>query len=184
MRISQKTEWILVAVLVAYIAFTPGFPVVREFLSTGFGKAVGLAAVVATWKYLSPLVAVLLAVNFVRCVSMREYADDASMKKPGEAPKDTYCPENYSFDNGQCKNNTTGQTIPATVCLSGQTWDGTKCAGSSTASTPAAPTETPPPTTSSTTTKQPFTNLTPGPVAGGVQPDMKEKFQTLAPAYV
>jgi hypothetical protein len=179
MRISQKTEWILIAVLIAYIAFTPGLPAVRQLLSTDVGKALGLAAVVAVWKYVSPVVALLLTVSLVRCASMREYMENESASK---TPPNTYCPENYKFDNGQCKNKNNDQTIPATVCLEGQTWDGTKCQGSSAASAPP-PTTTPPPSMSTTDMKQPFTNMTPSPVTGGVQPkDGKEKFQDFAPA--
>jgi len=170
MRISQKTEWVLIAVLVAYIAFTPGVQAVRDLLSTGVGKAVYLAAVVAAWKFVSPLVAILLVVNFVRCASMREYADDASMKPSTTPPPNTYCPTDYTYENGQCKGSA-GQSVPATVCMAGQTWDGNKCVGS----TAPPPTASPPPSVSSTTTKQPFTNMTPA-VYGGVQPDIKEKF--------
>lgn len=177
MRISQKTEWILIAALIAYIAFTPGFQVVRDFLSTSVGKAVGLAAVVAVWKHVSPIVALLLTVSLVRCASMREYMENGSTAPPTASgpPPNTYCPDNHSFDNGQCKNTTTGQTIPATVCLTGQTWDGVKCVGGSTP-TPSTPPPAmpPPPSTSSTTTKQPFTLMSAAPV-GGVQPDIKEK---------
>ena len=184
MRISQKTEWALVAVLILYTAFTSGLQPVRQMLSTGVGKAVGLAAIVATWKYVSPLVALLLTVDFVRCATLREGLENASDSKDSasSAPPNTYCPENYKFDNGQCKSKTSDQTIPATVCLAGQTWDGTKCQGSSSASAP--PPTTPPPSQSSTTMKQGFSNMTPAPIAGGVQPDMKEKFSILAPAYV
>jgi len=181
MRISQKTEWILIAVLIAYIAFTPGLPVVRQVLSTDVGKALGLAAVVAVWKYVSPVVALLLTVSLIRCASMREHMkNESDSTKP---PANTYCPDNYNFDNGQCKNKINEQAppIPATVCLEGQTWDGTKCQGSSSASAP--PPTTPPPSMSTTDMKQPFTNMTPSPVTGGVQPkDGKEKFQDFAPA--
>ncbi len=177
MRISQKTEWILIAALIAYIAFTPGLAVVRQLLSTNVGKAVGLAAVVAVWKHVSPIVALLLTVSLVRCASMREYMENGSTAPPTASgpPPNTYCPDNHSFDNGQCKNTTTGQTIPATVCLTGQTWDGVKCVGGSTP-TPSTPPPAmpPPPSTSSTTTKQPFTLMSAAPV-GGVQPDIKEK---------
>jgi hypothetical protein len=172
MRLSQNMEWAIVAALIAYIAFTPGVPMVRQFLSTGLGKAVGLAVIVYVWKYVSEPVALLLLVNFVRCSGMREFMTDGSGTGSGSGtgtgtssgttlPPNTYCPENYSFDNGQCKNKTTGQTIPATVCLTGQTWDGTKCAGSSSASAPD--------------TKQGFSNMTPSPVSGGAQPSIKEK---------
>jgi hypothetical protein len=112
-------------------------------------------------------------VSILRCSSMREFMENPPVAgvAPGPPPN-THCPENYMFDNGQCKNKTTGQTLPVTVCLEGQTWDGTKCAGSSAASAPPSAMP-PPPTTSSTTTKQPFTNMTPA-LVGGVQPDMKE----------
>ena len=171
MRLSQNMEWGLVAALIAYIAFTPGFPVVRQFLSTGVGKAVALAVIVYVWKFVSEPVALLLTVNYVRCSGMREYLEDGAGATSGTTlPPNTYCPENHSFDNGQCKNKNTGQTTPATVCLAGQTWDGTKCAGSSAASAP--PSMTPPP---STETKQPFSNMTPFPVNGGAQPDTPKK---------
>jgi hypothetical protein len=184
MRLVGTSEWIAIGVLIAYIAFTPGFPVVRDFLSTGVGKAIGLAVFVAVWKYVSHPVALLLLVNFIRCSGMRESMENGTGASPPMSgttlPENTYCPENYSFDNGQCKNKTTSQTIPATVCLAGQTWDGAKCAGSSAASTPPS-SMPPPPSTSSTTMKQPFSNMTPYPVGGGVQPSMPEK-ENFAPA--
>jgi len=75
MRLSQTQEWALVAALIAYIAFTNGFWTIRNFLSTSVGKAVGLAIIVYVWKYVSALVALLLAINFVRCAGMREGVD-------------------------------------------------------------------------------------------------------------
>lgn len=179
MRLVGTSEWIVIGVLIAYVAFTPGLPIVKQFLSTGVGKAIGLAVVVATWKYVSHPVALLLLVNFVRCSGMREYLESGSGAPSSGTtlPENTHCPENYSFDNGQCKNKTTSQTIPATVCLAGQTWDGSKCAGSSAATAPPA-SAPPPPSTSSTTAKQGFTVMTPSPTAGGVQPSMKEPFDS------
>jgi hypothetical protein len=181
MRISQNTEWALIAALVLYLAFTPGFPVVRQLLSTDLGKALGLAAIVAVWKYVSPVVALLLTVNFVRCARMREYMENPTATPPVEptpgAPPNTYCPENYTYEDGQCRNIINGQTTAASVCLTGQTWDGNKCVGST--APPAAPPTTPempppPPSTGPSTTKQPFTLMSAAPV-GGVQPDIKEK---------
>lgn len=154
MRISQKTEWALIAALIAYIAFTPGFQVVRDLLSTGVGKAIALAAVVATWKYVSPLVAVLLTVSLVRCAAMREYLENPPSTVSSASP----CPDNFELDAGQCKNKTTGQSIPIPSPPS--------------SSTPP-PTVTPPPTESSTTAKQPVTSMTSMPVPGGVVPSMQ-----------
>ena len=171
MRISQRTEWILVAALIVYIAFTPGVQAVRDLLSTGVGKAIYLGAVVGAWKFVSPLVAILLVVNFVRCASMREFMENGSTTSTTTPPPNTYCPNDYKYENGQCKG-PTGQSTPATVCLAGQSWDGDKCV-SATSAPPAA--AAPPPSTSSTTTKQPFTNMSPA-VYGGVQPDVKETF--------
>lgn len=86
MRVTQTQEWILVAALIAYIAFTPGFQVVRSFLSTAVGKALGLAAIVYVWKCVSPVVALLLVVSFVRCSGgvMREGLGTCP---PGTTPK-------------------------------------------------------------------------------------------------
>ena len=170
MRLVGTQEWIVIGVLIAYIAFTPGFPMVRQFLSTGLGKALGLAAVIATWKYVSHPVALLLLVSFVRCCGMREFMDNPP-PAVGTPPSNTHCPEDYTMENGQCKNKTTGLTTPATVCLAGQTWDGAQCTTAPPAATP--PPAMAPPTTSSTEMKQPFTNMTPA-AAGGVQPSMKD----------
>jgi hypothetical protein len=74
MRITSVQELGIVGVLIAYLAFTNGLQVVRTFLSNPVGKAIGLAAIVWVWKCVSPLIALLLAINFVRCAggSMRE----------------------------------------------------------------------------------------------------------------
>ena len=160
MRISQKTEWALIAALIAYIAFTPGFQVVRDLLSTGVGKAVALAAVVATWKYVSPLVAVLLTVSLVRCAAMREYMEDTPPAVSSASP----CPPEHDLVAGKCKHKTTGQEIPIP--------------SSSTPPSPP-PTVSAPPTESSTMAKQPVTSMTSTPVPGGVVPNQsspKENF--------
>jgi hypothetical protein len=171
MRLVGTSEWIVVGVLILYIAFTPGFPVVRDALSTGVGKAVGLAVIVATWKYVSHPVALLLLVSFVRCSGMREHMES------GSAPPNTHCPVDYTYQDGQCKN-ASGGSVPAVTCTTGESWDGTKCTASSPPPpvtpppvTPPPATAPPPPSTSSTTIKQPFTTMTPAPVVGNYQPN-------------
>jgi hypothetical protein len=174
MRLVGTSEWIVIGVLILYVAFTPGFPVVRQFLSTGVGKAVGLAAIVAVWKYVSHPVALLLLVNYVRCSGMREF-----MENPSGAPANTHCKEGETFENGQCKNNITGQFTPATICVPPQVWDATAqaCMGSSAAPTTAGTPTTPPPAMptppATTTSMEGMANMTPHPYAG-VQPSMKD----------
>jgi hypothetical protein len=139
---------------------------VRQFLSTGIGKAIALAAIVAVWKYVSHPVALLLLVNYVRCSGMRESMENGSGTT---LPANTHCPADYTYDNGQCKN-ASGGSVAAITCTTGETWDGTKCMGPT--PPPSLPT---PPSTSSTTMRQPFSNMTPSPIGGGVQPSMPEK---------
>jgi len=149
MRISQNTEWAILAALILYVAFTPGFPVVRQFLSTGVGKAVGLTVIVATWKYVSPAIALLLTVNFVRCSGMRESMEDGSGST--SLPPNTSCPPDYTYVNGQCKNASGGSVAAIT-----------------TPPPAAAPPASPPPPPSPPPMPSP-------PASGGFQPDMKEK---------
>jgi hypothetical protein len=134
MRISQKTEWALIAAVIAYMAFMSGFQPVRELLGSSVGKAIGLAAVVATWKYVSPIVAILLSIEFVRVAVLREHATNQSGTSgstttpttgpppampittpatPSSSPSTipSTCPDGFTAENGVCKNNA-GQTVP------------------------------------------------------------------------
>jgi hypothetical protein len=165
MRLVGTSEWIVIGVLIAYVAFTPGFPVVRQFLSTGLGKAIGLAVIVAVWKYVSHPVALLLLVNFVRCSGMREGMENPEPPSP--------CPDGYSLVDGQCKNTTTGQSIPMAPPASPSA--AVTPPPPPPASSPPPPAMPPPPSTSTSEIRQPFSNMTPAPVPGGVVPDLKEK---------
>jgi hypothetical protein len=111
MRLSTNAELIVLGVLILYIAFTPGIPVIRQFLSTSVGKAAGLVAIIYVWKYVSEPVALLLTVNFVRCAGMREYLVD--MPPPSMSEKN--CPEGYTLKEGTCKKEGSPDK-PATVC--------------------------------------------------------------------
>jgi hypothetical protein len=77
MRITPFQELAVVGALIAYISFTNGFQAVRSLLATPVGKAVGLAVIAGVWKYGSPLIALFLAINFVRCAGMREGLENA-----------------------------------------------------------------------------------------------------------
>ena len=125
MKLTRNTEWGLIAALIAYIAFTPGAQVVKSALATPVGKAVGLAAIVYVWKAVSPILALLLTVSFVRCATWNvwemfsgaetacvcETADavwDAESKtckdasgKPAGGVKTCTCANGYAWDGGE-----------------------------------------------------------------------------------
>ena len=122
MKLSQTTEWVILGALIVYIAFVPPIPAVRSFLSTAAGKLVGLVAVVSVWKYVSPIVAVLLLVSMVRCI----YAPRESFTG---AEKECTCknPETFKWDNviRKCRDSTgTEGEVESCACANGYTWDG------------------------------------------------------------
>ena len=169
MRLSATTEWIVIGVLILYIAFTPGIPVVRQFLSTPVGKAVGLAAVVYVWKYVSEPVALLLTVNFVRCAGMREYLVDM----PPTSMSEKNCPEGYTLKDEICKSEGKPDK-PATVCgdTSKPKWDAKaeKCVAADATTTMGTG------GSAGSSTRQTFVDLTPDSYAGaGVQPTEKKE---------
>jgi hypothetical protein len=123
MKLSQRNEWIAVGVLIAYIAFVPTFAVVKDFLKSAVGKAVGLAAIVYAWKYVSEPVALLLLVAILATGAIREFADDPSMK-PDSAVY--HCEAGFDLDSKtkQCKK---GSEVKAAIqCSASETWDAEK----------------------------------------------------------
>ena len=150
MKLTKTTEWVVIGALIVYIAFTPGFQVMRDLLATPVGRVVGLAVIVYVWKYVNALVAVLLAVAFVRCAGMPsiwEKFEDASPK--------CMCEDGFTFDSAvkMCKNSS-GAVKPPTSCTcpEGYSYDATKkdCVQSSSMSGPL-----PVPTSETTTTPAP-----------------------------
>jgi hypothetical protein len=138
MKLSPKTELIVAAVLITYISFTNGFPIVRDVLKTGLGKALVLAAIVYVWKYVSAVVALLLAIAFVHCASWNVW-------EGLETPLTTCtCEAGFVYDAsvGKCKNPEGASKDPvACTCPSGYTYDATKkeCIPASTVTPPVAP---------------------------------------------
>lgn len=123
MKLSQKTEWIVVAVLIAYIAFMKPLPMIQDALATSVGKAVALAGIVYVWKRVSPIVAVLLAVAFVRCVSMGRVWEMFS----GAETSCTCEGTGFTWDaaSKKCKDKDGKEgTVKSCVCASGYAWDG------------------------------------------------------------
>ena len=167
MKLSGRNEWIAIGALIAYITLMPGLQVVRDLLATGVGKAVGLAAVVYVWKFVSEPVAILLLVAFLRCAGMRE-----GMENP--APE-MHCPAPYKLDaTNACKDEKGNPGPPATVCTPGQKWDGSKCAESKSSTSTAPPGSTPPVMTTPTPPPPPPPQVVDTPSHEGFQPNQKD----------
>jgi len=139
MKLSPRNEWIAIALLIVYLAFTPGFPLVKELLSTSVGKAAALAGIVYVWKYVSKVVAVLLVIGYMRCAKMTGVWEGLEM-----AASTCTCPPEFTYDSTakKCKNSAGLMKDPvACSCPSGYTYDGVKkeCIVSSVMSEPIAP---------------------------------------------
>ena len=122
MKLSRNTEWGIIAALVAYLAFTPGFQVVRDVLATPLGKAAVLLTIVYVWKYVSAVIAVLLVVGYMRC------AKNNIWEMFSGAEETCVCEgSGYVWDRTSkvCKN-VEGQTgvVKTCTCANGYSWDG------------------------------------------------------------
>ena len=120
MKLKQQTEWALIAVLIAYIALTPGFRAVKDILATGWGKALALAVIVYVWKYVSAIVAVLLVVSYVRCAT---YPVMEGLTMPAVS---CTCESGWTFDETlhMCKDDKGAVKPPvACTCPSGYAFD-------------------------------------------------------------
>ena len=116
MRLTQKTEWIVIAAVIAAIAFAPKM----DLLSTPVGKIAALAGIVYAWKCVSPIVAILLAVAFVSLAKARVWEGMAV------SPASCACEDGYVYDAStkKCKNSTGASKDPtACMCDSGYAYD-------------------------------------------------------------
>jgi hypothetical protein len=140
MKLTSRNEWIVIGVLIVYLAFTPGFPIVKELLSSSVGKAAFLGGVVYLWKYVSKIIAVLLLVGYIRCASMTGVWEGLEM-----AATTCTCLPGFTYDSTtkKCKNAAGLMKDPvACTCPSGYTYDITKkeCVVSSVMSEPISAT--------------------------------------------
>lgn len=98
--LSTRNEWIAIGVLLLLIAFVPCPYAMKEFFATPVGKLVGLGAVVYAWKYLSPIVAVLVLVAVLRSGTLREFLDESGLTPPA-APSpgsgEFKCPDEFTY---------------------------------------------------------------------------------------
>jgi hypothetical protein len=126
MKLDRRTELIVSGVLIVYLAFTPGFQIVKDILATPLGRAAFLATVVYVFKFVSASVALLLLVGYMRCVKMNiwEGADDPTIQTDASVPTFT-CDEGFTYatDVGKCRN-TKGELKDAIVtCETGWAYD-------------------------------------------------------------
>lgn len=99
---SSRNEWIVIGVLIAYLAFVPSLQIIRDLLATPVGKALGLAGIVYVHKYISCPVALLLVIGYVRCAS----ANLEMFTTPTTTVQPTVtCPSGYAYDSvtKECK---------------------------------------------------------------------------------
>ncbi len=123
MKLSQKTEWIVVGVLIAYIAIVQPIPAIQDALAKPVGKAAALLGVVYVWKRVSPVVALLLAIAVVRCMGMGRVWEMFS----GAETTCTCEGTGFTWDatTKKCKDKDGKEgTVKSCVCASGYAWDG------------------------------------------------------------
>lgn len=147
--LSSRNEWIAIGVLLVYIAFVPRPAMIGELYGTPIGKAVAVAAIIYTWKYLSQIVAVLLVLAVLRSSSIREFLDEAGMtppSPPAAGAGEFKCPEEFLYVAAK-KTCMKGNESKSPECNDkGMMWDSEK--GACLSKTPAAPPHTPPATSS------------------------------------
>ena len=121
MKLTPTAEWSLVAVLIVYIAFTPGFPIIKQVLLTPIGRAAALGVIAYVWKTVSPLVAALMLVSYLRCIPGNIWEGMESIGPESNFERSCACPRGFKYDSSstKCKNNDTGDFINPTSCTCG-----------------------------------------------------------------
>ena len=122
MKLSRNTEWGIIIALVAYLAFTPGFQIVKDILATPLGKAVALLAIIYVWKYVSAVIALLLLVGYIRCAKSNIWEMFSGAEENCVCEGTGYV---WDKESKVCKNaeGKTG-TVKSCSCANGYSWDG------------------------------------------------------------
>lgn len=118
----RQTELAILAALILFMAFTPGFAPVRTLLSTPVGKLVGLLVVVYVFKFVSPAIGLLLAIHVARCSGLREGVDE-TLSEPVEMCE---CPPEFTYNSGKkmCEKGGADDIKPTKcACMAGEVWD-------------------------------------------------------------
>lgn len=142
----RQTEWAVIAALVLFMSFTPGFAPVRTLLSTPMGRLVALVAIVYVYKFVSPVIALLLAIHVARCTRMGSVWEgvDETLAEPTEMCE---CDGGFTYNSGTKMCEKVGAEPKKPIrcaCVPGEEWDATekKCKQKVVAS---APPPAPPP---------------------------------------
>lgn len=150
MKLSQNKEWIVIGALIAHLAFSPGFQIVKDILANPVGKVVALAAIVYVWKSFSQIVALLLLITYVR------FSNNNIWEMFSGAEQTCICEgSDFIWDSSvkKCKDATGKEGgIKSCTCANGYSWDTMKkeCVVSSGTQPPIAPVVTPVPGVPST----------------------------------
>lgn len=159
--LSSRNEWIVVGVLIAYLAFVPSLQIVRDLLATPVGKALGLAGIVYVYKYVSCPAALLLVIAYVRCagLSWEGFTTPTMTVQPT-----CTCPDGFAYDS------------VSKECKPSSSMSGSVPPEASVGSMPGASVSMPPPNSSVSsapmTTPMPTMPPVSPPSTSGVQPSM------------
>ena len=160
--LSSRNEWIVVGVLIAYLAFVPSLQIVRDLLATPVGKALGLAGIVYVHKYISCPVALLLVIAYVRCAgsSWEGFTTPSATVQPT-----CTCPDGYAYDSvsKECK---------ASSSMSGSVPPPEPSLGSTTGASVSMPPPNSSVSSAPMTTPMPTMSPVSPPSTSGVQPSM------------
>jgi hypothetical protein len=130
MKLTPTVEWTLVAVLIVYIAFTPGFPIIKQVLLTPIGRAAALGVIAYVWKTVSPLVAALMLVSYLRCIPSNVWEGMDNIGPEDKFERSCECPNtSFTYDKSskKCVNDKGDFTNPTSCsCGPGMTYNAEK----------------------------------------------------------
>jgi hypothetical protein len=147
MKLTRNTEWAVIAALIVYIAFIPGVPIVKELLATPLGKAAGLAAIVYVWKFVSPIIAILLTISFLRCAKWNVWEGFSGAESACTCENSAAIWDSQSKTCKDASGNAAGP-VKTCTCTNGYAWDGgekgkKQCVPVTNTQAPVPPTENP-----------------------------------------
>lgn len=121
----RQTEWAVLAALILFMSFTPGFAPVRTLLSMPLGRLAALVGIVYVHKVVSPVIALLLAIHFARCTRMGGVWEgvDETLAEPTEMCE---CDGGFTYNSGTKMCEKVGAESKKPIrcsCVPGEEWD-------------------------------------------------------------